>query len=117
MLDDDMIPHHFTKQIIAKINPDVTLYSFTDGREALEFIKTFPVDLILLDLNMPILNGWEFLEALTQKNIQIPTLVVTSSIDVADMNRSFEYIQVKGFINKPITAKELDKILSRPSKA
>lgn len=112
MLDDEIIIHKLSKKIVMDIDPELSLYSFTEGIEALEFLHTFPVDLILLDLNMPHINGWEFLQMMTEKGIEIPTIIISSSIDTNDVNRSFEYRQVKGFFNKPITKADLKNILT-----
>lgn len=114
MLDDEIIIHKLSKKIVTDIDPELNLYSFTEGIEALEFLHTFPVDLILLDLNMPNINGWEFLQMMTEKGIEIPTIIISSSIDTNDVNRSFEYRQVKGFFNKPITKADLKNILTNP---
>ena len=115
MLDDEIIIHKLSQKIVTDINPELNLFSFTEGIEALEFLHTFPVDLILLDLNMPHINGWEFLQMMTEKGIEIPTIIISSSIDTNDVNRSFEYKQVKGFFNKPITKADLKNILTNSS--
>lgn len=112
MLDDEIIVHKLSKKIISDINPALKLFSFTDGVEALEFLQAFPIDLILLDLNMQEINGWEFLQLMEEKGINTPTIIISSSIDTKDVNRSFEYPQVKGFINKPICKVDLKRILS-----
>lgn len=111
MLDDEIMTHMVTKRLVAEINSDISLFSFTDGFETLEYLQTFPTDLILLDLNMPKMNGWQFLDILTARNINTPTIIISSSIDINDVNRSFEYHQVKGFINKPVTKDDLKRIL------
>ena len=113
MLDDEVITHMVTKRIVADLNPDINVFSFTDGREALEYLRTFPTDLILLDLNMPQINGWEFLELMAEEGVNIPTIIISSSIDNADINRSFEYDVVKGFINKPVSKDDLKRILAK----
>jgi CheY-like chemotaxis protein len=115
MLDDEVITHFVAKRIVAEINPELNLCSFTEGKEALEFLETFPVDLILLDLNMPNMNGWEFLQIMEQRKLPIPTIIISSSIDTNDINNSFEYPAVKGFINKPVGKDDLIRILTNPA--
>ncbi|UII77691.1 response regulator [Flagellimonas sp. HMM57] len=71
-------------------------------------------ELILLDINMPVMNGWEFLEELKQN----PTLIngkshiyiLTSSIAPEDLNLSKKYEFIKGYITKPLTKADLKKM-------
>lgn len=70
--------------------------------------------LIFLDLNMPVMNGWEFLEAF-EKDYQhlhdlVKIVILTSSIDTADIIKSRQYKIVSDYISKPITAQVLNKL-------
>ena len=69
-------------------------------------------DLILLDINMPIMNGWEFLDAFSglKYSKKIPIVILTSSINPADVEKSKTYNVVKGFISKPLNSEKLDHI-------
>ncbi len=118
VVDDDEI----YKIIIGKMIKNNALfekdYLFTDPREALEFClkKELIPDVILLDLNMPHIDGWEFLDNLKSKCHEMCThsdiYIVTSSIFTNDRERAENYKEVKGFISKPITKEILDKIAS-----
>ncbi|HEY1047434.1 MAG TPA: response regulator, partial [Bacteroidia bacterium] len=72
-------------------------------------------DVIMFDLNMPEMNGWEFIKQLNlifeEENVHIPTFIFTSSIDPVDLERSYSFTDVKGYIPKPLTTIKLDKIL------
>jgi|GEM_PF-633626 len=111
LLDDELLIHRICAKAIAEINPVIKLFCFTDGTEALEFLESFPIDLILLDINMPLMNGWEFLDQMGQKAVKISTIIVSSSIDSKDVNKSLDYVNVKGFIHKPIHKNDLKAIL------
>jgi CheY-like chemotaxis protein len=70
--------------------------------------------LIFLDLNMPVMNGWEFLDAF-EKDYQhltglVKIVILTSSIDNADIIRSRQYNIVSDYISKPITADAMVKL-------
>jgi CheY-like chemotaxis protein len=71
-------------------------------------------EVMLLDINMPLMNGWELLEELKEapelirKNVQI--YVLTSSIDPRDLNLSKTYDFIEGYITKPLTEADLSKI-------
>jgi CheY-like chemotaxis protein len=88
----------------------------TNGEEALQSLKGI-IDqnlpsFILLDLNMPIMDGWEFLDNV--QNIEdlknIPIFIFTSSINPVDKERSLSYANVRGYISKPLTMSVLDNI-------
>jgi len=71
-------------------------------------------DLILLDINMPVMDGWEFLEVFSRLtfNKKISVLILTSSINPEDVEKSKIYNVVKGFFSKPLTSGKLDEILA-----
>ncbi len=70
-------------------------------------------DLILLDINMPVVDGWQFLEALAAlpKPREVPVVMLTSSIDPEDMARARRFPAVKGFFSKPLSASILEQVL------
>lgn len=121
--DDDMYLSLLTKLIdIRKLAEEILV--FKNGEEALNhFISSFknsegqPVpQIILLDLNMPIMDGWGFLEELSKH--EMPALsnctlyIVSSSINPVDIERSKNFNLVKDFIVKPIGPNELVEIFS-----
>ena len=96
---------------------------FENGLQAIEGIKNKlnkgenPPDLILLDINMPILDGWQFLEefkALKDKlSKDIVIYIVSSSDNVTDKNKAKSYqAEVKNYYLKPMTADDLKEIFS-----
>lgn len=74
-------------------------------------------DIILLDIRMPIMDGFEFLEKLQESpsiQVKVPqVLMVTSSIDPQDVQRSNEHPLVKGFIGKPLKINALQDIIKK----
>jgi CheY-like chemotaxis protein len=93
--------------------------AFMNGQEAIDHLTTeiennsLLPDLILLDINMPIMDGWEFLDAFSKlacpKKISI--VILTSSINPEDKEKSENYNAVKGFMSKPLVSEKLDKIM------
>jgi len=124
IIDDDPIFVFGAKRIMemAHFCEDFLVYS--NGREALDKLKVMIEagekipDIILLDINMPILDGWGFLDEFTQIPIEkkITIYIITSSIDPADTQKVKYYEDVSNYIIMPITAEKLKKILSENTK-
>lgn len=113
VIDDDLIHQRIAQIMIGKHELFDEFVAFTGAELALEYLKqnmdnsaNLP-DVILLDLNMPVVDGWDFLEAFEkfQNNIskKIRVFIVTSSVDEKDRLRSQTFSFVKGFISKPLS--------------
>jgi two-component system chemotaxis response regulator CheY len=113
IIDDDPIHQRIAQIMISKNQIYDGFFSYTEADKALEFLKAnsddqekLP-DVILLDLNMPVVDGWKFLEAfeVIKKDLKktIRVFIVTSSVDEKDIVRSKLFSSVKGFISKPLT--------------
>ncbi|MHB1176790.1 MAG: response regulator [Daejeonella sp.] len=113
IIDDDPIHQRIAQIMISKHSLFDEHQTYTEGEAALTFLKenvsnadSLP-NVILLDLNMPEVDGWDFLEAFEQfqddlvKPIRI--FIVTSSVDEKDRLRSQTFPSVKGFISKPLS--------------
>lgn len=122
LIDDDRIYQFTAKRIIELVNPSQKVIVFSNGKEAIDYFtdcihsgEEIP-EIVFLDINMPVMNGWEFLEAYTQveSNIKNSTTiyVVSSSIDDADIQRSKNFKEVKDFIVKPLDKHLINNILS-----
>ena len=114
LIDDDNIYQFTARKILESTGLAKHIQSFYNGREAITYFKddsnliseTFP-DVIFLDINMPVMNGWEFLEEYQELYGNFPkpvvVYVVSSSIDSYDMKKSREYKGVSDYIVKPVT--------------
>ena len=121
VIDDDKVYHFIIKKLLTKNNIDVKPSFYLNGLEAIEEIKgkiklgiSLP-DLILLDINMPIMDGWQFLDELKKSNNIVDKnttiYLVSSSDSISDVNKAKEYQdQIKDFFFKPMTAEDLWKI-------
>ncbi|WP_207428158.1 two-component system response regulator [Pedobacter sp. SYSU D00535] len=122
IIDDDLSHHRLTEVLIKKYGIFENFISYTNPERAMvDLIEASKrseglPDAILLDLNMPGFNGWQFLERFVKveeaAQKEVPVYIVTSSIDPNDSFRSQEYAVVKGFFSKPISPETLKKIAS-----
>ena len=121
IIDDDPIFVYGTKRIMKEVNFTEKILVFNNGQEAIEGLfeisqsEELMPEVIFLDLNMPIMNGWEFLEEyekLPKTNLKKTIIyIISSSVDPRDLERVKNYEKVNNYILKPITPDDLSNIL------
>lgn len=119
IIDDDPIFVFGTKRIMQLANFCESFMIFRNGKEAYDKLKVIILnkeklpDLILLDLNMPIWDGWQFLDEFIKipNETPITIYIITSSVDPADVEKAKSYDSVSNYIVKPITIAELKNLL------
>lgn len=89
-------------------NPKKT---FTDPLEAMAFIQLNPnnIECLFLDLNMPEINGWQFLERMNAE-LRMPVFILTSSMNSDDQAKANDFSVVKEFISKPLTSSKIEEL-------
>ena len=113
LVDDDPIFLTLAELAIKKDHDSIEIFKAMNGEEAITFLKTQSVDIIFLDLNMPVMNGWEFLEALPQvENKGGQIYVLTSSIDPTDQRKADENPYVTSMLEKPLDSEKIAATLS-----
>lgn len=121
IIDDDPIFVFGSKVLLRNNGFASDIIVCQHGKEALDMIlpllksKGNLPDLILLDLNMPIMDGWEFLDEFSKlSNVQsIKVYILSSSIDSRDMERAKQYDIVRDFIAKPLTDAKVIQLLKK----
>ncbi len=115
LIDDDLINNNANERLMRKTGIKFDSVSFLDPTEALRhFSETNPVyDLMLLDINMPRISGWEFLERFQLLNINIPVIMLTSSIDPLDRRKASHFSLIKGYYNKPLSKEMIMEIFEK----
>lgn len=121
-VDDDPITLMLYKKVIIKAEFGTTILFAQNGEEALDLLKAASSsenlsgtkqipDIIFLDLNMPVMNGWDFLEHFSNefypKFSGIKVVILSSTIDPSDYLKAKQYEAVTHFLSKPLTVEML----------
>lgn len=122
IVDDDDIYQFTAKMELQKTNLVNKVIIFSNGLKAIDYIKTekdnsinLP-DVIFLDVNMPVMDGWEFLQEYIVLKATLPKSItiymVSSSVDSRDVERANEIGAISGYIVKPIGKQRLAELLN-----
>lgn len=116
VVDDDEIFHFIVKRMLESRGNNLVVTSFLSGEDALEQLAVTqrPPSLILLDINMQSMNGWEFIEAYRNikntHNRDIPIIMCSSSLDVRDMQKVEGTPELRAYITKPLDVQKMKMI-------
>lgn len=124
LVDDDSITNFINKSIISDIDISENIYTAENGQEALELLKRYCnqsnsgcgcPSLVFLDLNMPLMDGFEFLQQFGSMdefhNQRIPIVVLTSSENAKDIEKA-KQLKVNGYVCKPLTPEKVNHALN-----
>ncbi|MEP1094017.1 MAG: response regulator [Cyclobacteriaceae bacterium] len=114
LVDDDDIFLVLGTITIEKLFPEAEIFTVPHGEEALDFLQENDVDIMFLDLNMPILDGWEVLEELAKRERKrMAIFVVTSSIDPSDRQKANSNPLVYDLIEKPLDESNIKSAIKK----
>ncbi|TXK28601.1 response regulator [Pontibacter qinzhouensis] len=118
IIDDDELSTYLTQHVLEEEKLAGQIDCYLDAEKALQDLmaptaESLP-DLIFLDLNMPYMNGWAFLDALLpyEHNLspKLKIYILSSSISPVDMAKSEHYKLVAGFLHKPLEPEQINQI-------
>ena len=123
LVDDDEPTNFLNQMVLEELNITKHIKIAQNGKEALSYLEktdsgdeNFPLpELILLDINMPAMNGWEFLQQYAQlpprQKANVVIVMLTTSLNPDDRAKAEEISEVTGFETKPLTADAIQLLL------
>lgn len=120
IVDDDLLLHRIVERMMSKIDSSLTFIPCENGKVGLDklrdHLKVSSECIILLDLNMPILDGWGFLDEMQSSqlsaNQNLVVYILSSSTDKGDLERAKQYAMVRKFYHKPLISSDIIEILN-----
>jgi CheY-like chemotaxis protein len=119
MIDDNEDDLMFTQIALKRCGVEYDTHTYQKAQDALSYLSSTPdhgVDLILLDINMPVMNGFDFLEAFEalapEHRGRTVVALLSSSRDALDRERAAHFPSVRGFLTKPLERSEAAKLAS-----
>ena len=127
LIDDDEPTNFLNRLILEEMNCAEHIEIAKSGREAINFLtpgragkidqELLMPDLVFLDINMPAMDGWEFLDLMevfnTRRKKKAVTIMLTTSLNPEDEARSKTMKQVSGYRRKPLSRQMMDEILDQ----
>ncbi|OYU84009.1 MAG: response regulator [Flavobacterium sp. BFFFF2] len=122
-IDDDAITLMLSRKVLQKTNEELHVVTFQNGEVALNYLQTIQQEnkqldhrLVLLDLNMPVMGGWEFLNYFLENGLHVEfpntqMIILSSTIDPQDVLRAKQYPMVARFLSKPISRPIMQSLL------
>lgn len=118
MIDDNPIDQMLYKRIVARAGVVREVICFSDAEAALARLQATPdnlPDVILLDINMPKMDGFEFLEAVERifgPDFCVVVVMLTTSLDPKDLDRAKRFQAVKDYLDKPLTVQKVQDLVA-----
>ena len=122
LVDDDEAVNFINRMVLSRVDCAERIDIAENGMEAIRYLEAQAVqgapqpELIFLDINMPLLNGWEFLDKYIElkEKLQAEASIVmlTTSSNPDDRSRAESMTEVKAFVSKPLTVEKLEGIMA-----
>lgn len=111
LIDDDPISTFVTEKLILKnVKEPCQFFKFQNARVALNEINVIRPNYLFLDLNMPEMTGWDFLDIFRPENTQPEVYILSSSVDERDVSKASSYSIVKDYLSKPLIKSYINSI-------
>ena len=111
LLDDDRIQKILTEKRLLKINSGIEFVYFDTPSKALEYLKSVHVDLLLIDLNLPEMSGWEFVDEVEKVSPKSRIIIQSGSVDQEQTQQANSDKRISEIFEKPLSDSDLRSIL------
>ncbi|MFZ2196317.1 MAG: response regulator [Thermodesulfovibrionales bacterium] len=108
VVDDDKVILELIARFLENLSIRLTILTAENGAEAIDVLRTRKVDLVLTDLNMPVMNGFELLTYISAKRPEIITIAMTG-LQCADIHEKLRFLGVRHCIEKPFSLNDLNE--------
>ncbi len=111
LLDDDKIQRILVEKRLLKIDPGIEFVYFDTPGKALKYLETESVDLLLIDLNLPEMSGWEFVDAAEKLSPNSRMILQSGSVEREEMERASSDKRISEILEKPLSESDWRTIL------
>ncbi|SFT95463.1 Response regulator receiver domain-containing protein [Algoriphagus locisalis] len=111
LLDDDRIQKILTEKRLLKINSGIEFVYFDLPSKALDYLKTEQVDVLLVDLNLPEMSGWEFVDEVEKVSSKSKVILQSGSVEKEELHRANSDVRISDIFEKPLSESDLRSIL------
>ncbi len=113
LIDDDPISIFMAEELISKnVKEPCQFFKYQSAKDALKEIHSIRPNYLFLDLNMPEMTGWDFLDNYNSENVYTKIYILSSSVDERDMSKANSYPTVKDYLSKPLIKSYVELIFS-----
>lgn len=118
LVDDQPITNFITKKLLQIEGITIPISDFTNPAKALELLleQKGEDDMVILDLNMPEMSGWDFMDRLIENQYTPRIVILTSSTSDMDREKALDYSFVKDYIIKPLNQNKISELCTKHCK-
>ena len=116
IIDDEPLAINVIKNHIELIENFELINTFSNSIEGLNFLKNNAIDVVFLDINMPKMDGWEFMEEYREMKVErqrAKVILLTTSENPDDIEKAGKYPEIYGYCNKPLTKEIISNLMNR----
>ena len=111
LLDDDKIQKILVGKRLLRLNPGIEFVYFDAPSDALNYLKSESVDLLLIDLDLPEMSGWDFVDEVEKVSPHSKVILQSGSVQREEIARANSDVRISEIFEKPLSESDLNSIL------
>ena len=112
IVDDEPIANFITCKMFRQISPEIEIADFTDPLTAIKQLPSIDPYFIFLDINMPRMDGWAFLDKMINEGLNYRVFILSSSVSNVDQEKAAHYTNVIECLQKPLRKEKLQQCIT-----